>query len=292
MQPAALTETLGYGGHAMSLRNPTFRRQTHRLEVQDDSPVLEWPSAPDAIRLTPGQVHLWAAALHEFLDQVPKLELVLSHDELARAGKFHFVEDCNRYMIRHALLRLILSPYLEQRPSTIEFQHGAYGKPEVRRRSAARPVFFNTSHSSEIAVYAITLDCPVGVDVERTRQIPEIEDIASRFFLPRETRTLLALPASSRLQAFYSCWTRKEAFLKATGEGIAENLEKVEVTLAPEDQPEVVSLTGDPRARERWQLRPFSPAAGYLGCLAYRNETLAFSQWRVREIEHLLTRSS
>jgi 4'-phosphopantetheinyl transferase len=253
--------------------------------VQDDRPTLQWPSAPEeAIQLTPGQVHLWAAALNEFLDQLPKLEPLLSHDELARAEKFHFVEDCNRYMIRHGLLRLILSPYLEQVPSTIEFQHGAYGKPEVRSRSAGRPVFFNASHSSEIAVYAITADCPVGVDVERTRQIPEIEAIARRFFSPRETRTLLALPASSRLQAFYSCWTRKEAFLKATGEGIAENLEKVEVTLAPEDHPEVVSLTGDPRAHERWQLRPFSPAAGYLGCMAYRNEILTFSQWRVAKL--------
>lgn len=91
----------------------------------------------------------------------------------------------------------------------------------------------------------------------------------------------MALPPDSRLQAFYACWTRKEAFLKATGEGIAESLARVEVTLAPEDKPGVVSVSGDRRAHEQWQLQPFSPAPGYLGCIAYRNAALALCQWRV-----------
>ena len=247
----------------------------------DAGPVLQWPPAPETIRLEPGQVHLWAAALNEFVAQSSKLWALLPPAEQARAEKFRFLEDRNRFVIRRGLLRLVLSRYLEQLPSTIEFRHGAYGKPEVQPAGTSTPLFFNASHSGEIAVCAITSACPIGVDVEHTLEISNIQNIARRFFLPRETQTLMALPAESRLLAFYACWTRKEAFLKATGEGIAESLTKVEVTLAPEDKPGVVSLAGDPRAREHWQLHPFAPAPGYLGCIAYRNAVLAISQWRV-----------
>jgi 4'-phosphopantetheinyl transferase len=208
---------------------------------------------------------------------------LLSLDERARADKLRFVEDRNRYVIRHGLLRLILSRYLKQLPSAIEFQLGRYDKPEVLRGGAGTHVFFNIAHSCEIAVYAITSACPIGVDVERTREIPNIEAIAHRFFSPHEARTLMALPAGSRLQAFYSCWTRKEAFLKATGEGIAEGLAKVEVTLAPGDEPGVASVSGDPQAHERWQFLPFSPAPYYIGCIAFRHTALALSQWRIAD---------
>ena len=268
-------------GHVMSLPRTPSNDQVYRPAAEDSNPMLQWPPAPEAIRLEPRQLHMWAAAVNEFVDQAPKFRALLSPDERTRAEKFRYAGDRNRYVIRRGLLRLILSRYLERLPSAIEFQHGAYGKPEVRGDGVGMPLFFNTSHSAEIAVCAITSACPIGVDVERTRQIPEIEGIARRFFLPRETRTLITLPADSRLQAFYACWTRKEAFLKATGEGITESLARVEVTLAPEEEPGVVSVSEDPRAHEEWQLQPFSPAPGYLGCVAYRNAPLALSQWRV-----------
>jgi 4'-phosphopantetheinyl transferase len=249
--------------------------------VEGTSLKMYWALAPKTTRLDPGQAHLWAAVSNEFVDQAPKLGALLSPAEQATAERFRLVEDRNRYVIRHGLLRLILGRYLEQRPSAIEFQHGAYGKPGLRMDGAGPHIFFNTSHSAEIAICAITSACPIGVDVERMREIPEIEGIARQFFVPNETRTLMALPAESRMQAFYNCWTRKEAFLKATGEGIAESLAKVEVTVAPEDKPRVVSASGDREAQEQWQLQPFSPASGYLGCVAYKNAVLALNQWRV-----------
>jgi 4'-phosphopantetheinyl transferase len=240
-----------------------------------------WHPAPEEIRLESGQLHLWAAALNEFVDGAAKLGDLLSSAEQSRAQKFKFAEDRARYVIRRGLLRLILSRYLAQLPSAIEFQQGPHGKPELRSEIAGTPMFFNTSHSAQVAVFAITSSCPVGVDVERILEIPEIEAIARRFFPTRETQVLMTLPPDSRLKAFYACWTRKEAFLKATGKGIAESLATVEVTLAPEDQPEVLSVAGDPRAREEWQLQPFSPATGYVGCAAYRNALLKLHQWGV-----------
>ena len=266
---------------AMSLPRTTVKGRLQRPVAADAGSSLEWPLAPETVRLEPGQVHLWAAALNQFLDQSPKLAALLSPAELAGAEKFRFVEDRERFVIRRGLLRLLLSRYLQQLPAAIEFQHAAYGKPEVRSAGANAPLFFNTSHSADIAVCAITSACPIGVDIERTREIPDIQKIARRYFRPRETETLMALPADSRLHAFYACWTRKEAFLKTTGEGIAQGLAKVEVTLAPQDQPAVVSLSGDRRAHQQWQLQPFSPAPGYLGCVAYRHAVLALSQWRV-----------
>jgi 4'-phosphopantetheinyl transferase len=265
----------------MSLPNATLRGQVHRPTAEDASPVLQWPLAPETIWLGPRQVHLWAAAVNEFVDQAPKLEVLLSPAEQAGAEKFRLVEDRNRYVIRRGLARLILSRYLEQLPAAIEFQHGAYGKPEVRRGGVGTPLFFNTSHSGEIAICTITSACPIGVDVERTREIPDIEEIARRFFRPREIKTFMGLPPDSRMQALYACWTRKEAFLKATGEGIAESLAKVEVTMAPEDKPAVVFVSGDRRAHKQWQLHQFFPASGYVGCVAYRNAALALNQWRV-----------
>ena len=254
--------------------------------AENEIPVLQWPIASfasgEASRLGPGELHLWAAAFGEFGDRLPELRALLTESEKARAEKFKFARDRDRYLIRHGLLRLILGRYLHQDPSAIDFRVGASGKPEVRIAAGGAALFFNASHSAEIALWAIASACPVGVDIERVREIPDIEKIARRFFHPRETATLMALPPDARLAAFHACWTRKEAFLKTTGEGIAQGVAKVEVTLAPGDAAAVVSIAEDSSARERWQLHSFSPASGYVGCVAYENKAsaLTLSQWR------------
>jgi len=265
----------------MTFPDAPLRSKAHRPAAEGASSALQWPIAPETVRLEPSQIHLWAAGLNELVDLAPELGALLPLAEQSRAEKFRSMEDRLRFVIRHGLLRQILSHYLDQLPGAIEFQRGAFGKPEVRCEDVGTRIFSNTSHSVEIAVCAITTACPIGVDVERLSDIPEIEAIARRFFLPRETQTMMALPPDSRLQGFYNCWTRKEAVLKATGEGIAESLAKVEVTLAPEDKPAVVSVVGDRRAHEEWQLQPFSPAPGYIGCIAYRNPALTLKEWRV-----------
>ncbi len=262
----------------------SFSGQIHRLASLDDAAVLQWPIAPEKVSLEPGEIHLWAAAMSEFADQAQNLSALLSLAELARAQKFRFIEDRDRYVIRHGLARQILSRYLEQVPSVIKFRTGVHGKPELSKSTADHPLFFNTSHSADITIVAITPDGPIGVDIERVQGIPDMENIARRFFLPSETGTLMALPKNSRVQAFYNCWTRKEAFLKATGEGIGENLEKLEVTLAPGDEPEVLSFRGDFQESMQWHLNPFSPAPGYVGCVVYKSTALALSHWSVRKI--------
>jgi 4'-phosphopantetheinyl transferase len=248
-----------------------------------DKFLIQWPDGPQTPRLLPGQVHVWAADVSEFAGRLAELGQMLSGEENIRSDKFKFADDRDQFRIRRALLRLILSRYVAKTPSGIAYRHGEFGKPELDMDGRPPELFFNTSHSSRIAACAITSACPIGIDVERIAEIPEIKTIADRFFRPRETETLMSLPADSRLLAFYNCWTRKEAVLKTTGEGIARNLENIEVTLAPDDAPRVAAFSGDKHAGQPWHLQPFSPAPEYIGCVAYRNSAMALNQWRLAE---------
>src|SRR3989304_1640226 len=130
----------------MSLPRTTVQGRLQRPVAADAGSALEWPLAPETVRLEPGQVHLWAAALNQFLDQSPKLAALLSPAELAGAEKFRFVEDRDRFVIRRGLLRLLLSRYLQQLPPAMELHHPPAAKPDPRPAGANPPLFFNTSH--------------------------------------------------------------------------------------------------------------------------------------------------
>ncbi len=246
--------------------------------------MLSWPHAPEDIRLESQQVHVWCAALSDFESQLPRLEAMLSAAERARAARFCFSKDRCGYVIRHGILRVILSRYLKQYPSEIQFCYGRFGKPEIKEDPFCGRINFNVSHSGGLALYAVTQACPIGIDVEYLRAVPHLEEIASRFFSLHEFQMLMAVPAECRMESFFACWTRKEAFLKASGEGIGGGLSKVEVTLFPWAEPEILRVAGDSQARTKWQLRSFSPTAGYLAAVAFKHHDLVLSQWRVRAL--------
>jgi 4'-phosphopantetheinyl transferase len=119
------------------------------------------------------------------------------------------------------------------------------------------------------------------VDVEHLRPVPHFEEIASRFFSPGESEMLMATSAASRIEMFFACWTRKEAFLKARGEGISESLAKVEVTLSLSEEPKILRIAGESPIQTKWQLRSFSPAPGYLAALAFGHSNLGSRKWRI-----------
>jgi 4'-phosphopantetheinyl transferase len=240
---------------------------------------IRWPAAPAHLKIAPDELHLWLLHSPDFANQLPHLQTFLSAHELARAASFHFPKDRDAYIIRHGILRLILSRYLQQPPAEIEFHYSARGKPEIKTTTS--PLHFNDSHSADFVLYGVAAACPIGVDIEKARPIPEFEEIAANYFSPREVAMMRALTPELRMQAFYTAWTRKEAFLKATGEGIGENLAKVEVTLAPNDQPEILAVPGDPQARSEWKLKAFSPAPGYLAAAAFRHQDLTLCEWSV-----------
>ncbi|HXT39247.1 MAG TPA: 4'-phosphopantetheinyl transferase superfamily protein, partial [Candidatus Angelobacter sp.] len=148
---------------------------------------------------------------------------------------------------------------------------------------AGEVIHFNLSHSDGLALFAFARSHALGVDVERVRPIPEMDQVTARFFSARENAMLNALPAEQRIEAFFNCWTRKEAYLKATGEGIADALPRIEVTLAPGEPVQLLNVGGDLQAASHWSLRPLLPATGFVGAVAARARGLKPVCWRLPE---------
>jgi 4'-phosphopantetheinyl transferase len=243
-------------------------------------PSSPWPSAPSEVRLGNDEIHLWCVSLSEFHAERSRFHALLSQDERVRAGKFHFSRDRNDFVVRRGILRELLARYLRRDASTIEFAYGRFGKPDITPRCVHRPLYFNVSDSGDLALYAVSSACPVGVDVERIQTIPDFEQIASRFFAPPETDGLMALPSDKQMEGFFTCWTCKEAFLKATGEGIGAGLTTVQVV--PGEHARVLCVADESHTPPTWHLQRLWPAAGYVGAVAYRHDAARLSLWRLR----------
>lgn len=192
------------------------------------------------------------------------LEQHLSEDERQRAGRFRFERDRCRYLAARAMLRRIVASYLADKPEQVRFRYERYGKPAVVAERPDACVDFNVSHSGEFALLAIAKGRNVGIDIERIRLDIEAEKIAECFFSPAEVRTLRSLPSDQRQEAFFCCWTRKEAYIKAHGQGLALALDSFDVTLAP-GAPASFTRGVEPS----WQLVGFAAACGYAAALAY-----------------------
>ncbi len=176
-------------------------------------------------RLKPGSVHVWVVDLAS----APSTPGVLSPSELARAARFRFAQDRRRFIASHATLRQILAAYTGVLPASLEFITLPHGKPAL----VSGGLQFNLSHSGDLALVALAAGCEVGVDIERLRAQVEMEAIARRFFSPSETEALLAYPEPERAPAFFRCWTRKEAYVKALGGGLTISLSSFVVSLEP-----------------------------------------------------------
>jgi 4'-phosphopantetheinyl transferase len=231
---------------------------------------LSWPLAPADIRLDPNEIHVWCARLEDFYRDLLRFDAVLSPDERTRASRFHFAADRDRFIAGRGILRALLARYLRQDAATIQFSYGRFGKPEIAGADVHRALYFNVSHSDTLAVYAVTAACPIGVDVERVHEIPEMDAIGSLVFSSAEAGRLAALPPDQRFEEFFACWAATEARLKATGDGIGNHLG----TRRPEP-PLHGSLPSE------WRLHRLWPAAGYVGALAYRHDAARVSLWRL-----------
>ncbi len=213
-------------------------------------------------------VHVWRSGLKPEPETLRRLSELLSSDEKARAERFHFDKDRNAYVTARGVLRTLLGSYLDAPPGTIEFSYGPRDKPALGGDSSQHPLRFNVSHSGEIALYAFTLKREVGVDIEGIRPDFAGEKIARRFFSPFEVTALLALPAEAQTSAFFDCWTRKEAVIKALGEGLSFPLDAFDVTLAPGQPAELIATRPDAREAERWSIREISVPPGYAAAVA------------------------
>ncbi|HXY20397.1 MAG TPA: 4'-phosphopantetheinyl transferase superfamily protein [Gemmatimonadales bacterium] len=222
--------------------------------------------------LRDGEVHVWTLRLDLDRAAQERLEAFLSGAEVERARRFVHQTDRRRYVCAHGLLRLVLSGYVGIRPRDIAFEEGPGGKPRLAEQPGPR---FNLTHSDDLALVAVSRDREVGIDVERIREIGSLRALADACFSPAERAALAAIAGPLRLQAAFAGWTRKEAFLKALGEGLAMPLDSFDVTLVPGEPPRLLRVEDAPDAPGRYTLRAVQPAPGYVGALAVEGRATA-----------------
>jgi 4'-phosphopantetheinyl transferase len=214
---------------------------------------------------------------------VQQLAQTLSEEEHRKAKCFHFEQDRKRFIVGRGVLRTILGLYLGVEPSLLRFCYNSHGKPYLADRFGGGALQFNLSHSHELALYAFTRGREIGVDLEYIRYIPDAEQIAASFFSARENTVLHTLPTSQKQETFFNCWTRKEAYIKAIGNGLAQPLDKFDVSLAPGEPARLLSVDGAPEEASRWSLKALTPAPGYVAALAVEGHNWSLTYWQFPE---------
>lgn len=247
-----------------------------------------WELPPPTLVLGRNEVHVWQASLEESAPELDRFLHNLSADERTRAEKFHFQRDRERFITAHGILRAILNRYLDRDPKSLSFRYSSHGKPTLECESGLDAIRFNMSDSHGKALYAVTRGREIGVDLEFIRCNLETEQIAERFFSQNEIATLRALPPGLRKYAFFLCWTRKEAYIKARGEGLSIPLDQFDVSLIPGKPAALLNTRPDSEEAIRWSLRDLVPDSGYAAALAAegRGWTLSCWQWPHSAIKH------
>ena len=239
-----------------------------------------WRHPRRDLTLSSAEVHVWRACLDRDASCVAQLQPTLSADESQRAARFHFPRDRRRFTVARGVLRNILGRYLGIPPSELGFRYSAYGKPALAGGFDAAGVRFNISHSHEMALFAVTCHREIGVDIEYLGREIRGEEIAEHFFSAHERARLGALPAAAKHEAFFNCWTRKEAYIKAHGEGLSLPLDQFDVSLAPGEPVALLATRSDPREALRWSLRALTPGPGYVAALAVEGQEFQLSCWQ------------
>lgn len=204
-------------------------------------------------------------------EEIRALWELLSGTEQRRADRFAFDRDRNRFIVARARLRELLATRLNVRPESIELKYGVHGKPALARRSPDLDLRFNLSHSEDVAVYAFSLGREIGIDIEVVRLMPEADNIAARFFSRSENETYLTLDPSDKPQGFFNCWTRKEAFIKAIGDGLYHPLDSFDVSLALDEPAKILRIKDIPGNECGWCLNSFSPVPGFIAAVVTEN---------------------
>jgi 4'-phosphopantetheinyl transferase len=223
------------------------------------------------------EVHVWTTSLTTAGTEKYGLVEVLSPDERQRADAFRFDKHKNSFIVGRALLRFILGRYLERAPKDITFSYGTNGKPKLADSNP--PLHFNLAHSENRVVYAFTTAGELGVDIEPVRSLPDFESIACKFFSAEESAQVLSLPADQRAEGFFNCWTRKEAYLKAVGDGLMVPLNSFQVSLLPGQPAAFLKMNGDAQTLSQWSLFHLDFPDRYIGALAIPFPGCALHWW-------------
>lgn len=237
-----------------------------------------WSPAPPSLSLLSGAVHVWRTRLDQPVELQENYLRTLAEDERVRANRFHFDQHRRHFVVARGFLRVLLARYLDTTPEAVRFAYGPYGKPLLAGEHGESSLRFNASHSGDWAVYGFAQDHEVGIDVEQIKEDFGTEGIAERFFSAGEVQTLNALAEAEKPAAFFRCWTRKEAYIKAIGSGLSHPLDSFDVTLAP-GEPAALA-----RVAELWSLFDLDVAPGYAGALAVESSGHSLHRFELRSV--------
>ncbi len=241
---------------------------------------LVWNAPTKPTQIEKGAVHIWRANLDLPTHDFRHLEEKLSIDEKIRAERLRFERDRNRFIVSSGILRTILGYYLDAEPDEIRLRYENRGKPRLGDAFHHTGIHFNLSHSEGLALYIFTRDHEAGIDIERIRDIPEMDKIVEQFFSKRERDVFRKLPERQKRKAFFNGWTCKEAFIKATGDGLSHPLDKFDVSLVPGEPAKLLSIEGDSREASQWSIQHLKLAPNYVGALAVKSQVFETKHWR------------
>lgn len=244
------------------------------------APLPSWPLPPAGITLGAEEVHVWRASLEVPESQILQLSALLSMDEQERARHYRFRHDQQRFVVARGWLRTILAQYLQVQAAEVRFSYNAHGKPGLDPAQRLADLQFNLAHSEDLALYVISQGRRVGVDLEHLRPGLADDRVTDTVFAPREVAALRSLPPLEQERAFFACWTRKEAYVKARGEGLLLPLDAFEVSLLPGEPPALLSMPGDPNEVTRWSLCELNLGAEYAATLAVEGHGCILRLWQ------------
>jgi 4'-phosphopantetheinyl transferase len=247
------------------------------------SAVPQWSSPPETLMLDSDEVHIWRTSLDQAPIQIESFLSSLAADEKARAERFYFARDRGHFIVARGVLRAILARYLNRAAAQLSFCYGPQGKPALAGESGADAIQFNLSHSHGLALYVVTKGRQLGIDLERIRPEVAVSEIADRFFPPEESATLRALPADMQREAFFRSWTRKEASIKARGEGLSLPLKQIELPLPQDESHTAGNAQTAPVETARWSLLDLIPAPDYVAAIAAEGHGWRLRYWLWQE---------
>lgn len=241
-----------------------LRHPAPTIEVREyflGSRVTETPA------LGRNEIHIWHQNLVRGLTEVEALGSLLSPDEIDRAQRFRFEANRNEFMVSRGTLRALLGHYVSVPPKELCFEYSEYGRPRLATGSSAQDLDFNLSHGGGYALLGFAREHKIGLDIEKIRWDFGTSEIAERFFSEAERSALRDLPSEQRHEAFFRCWTRKEAFIKALGEGLSHPLDQFDVSVAPGVPAELLATRPDAQEALRWRIWDLQAPTGYAAAL-------------------------
>lgn len=226
-----------------------------------------WNPPPKELRLSKSDVHVWRATLDQPAGRIQQLAQTLSADEHLRAERFYFDLDKARFIVGRGLLRTILSRYLGMAANQLQFCYNSQGKPDLVQMSGGDRLRFNLSHSQGLVLYAVSCDRSIGIDLEYIRPIADIEQIVKSFFSDYEKTVFEHLPSHQKQVAFFNCWTRKEALIKAVGDGLTLPLDSFDVSFAPSQPARLLRIKSERASSKHWSLKDLTLEPNYAAAL-------------------------